>query len=133
MRYFSDSDELYLLLQKLFKQIGSNNSNASKVIMDSRLSIQIRFNDPKAEVFIDGRKNPVQISYRTRNSRPDFDVELPADMFHKIMTGNVNMKKAIASGKFKVRGPIWKAFVLEDIFKTAKLIYPEVIQEMGLT
>jgi len=133
MQYFSDSEELYLLLQKLFKKIESNNSNASRVIQDSKLSIQIQFNNPFAEVFIDGRKNPVQISYHTKNPRPDFKLELPADMFHEIMTGNVNMKKAISSGKFKVRGPIWKAFVLEDIFRNAKIIYPEILAEMGLT
>jgi hypothetical protein len=32
----------------------------------------------------------------------------------------------------KVRGPFWKAFVLEDILHSGQAIYPQVMEESGL-
>lgn len=131
MAVFSSSEELYIVLRALFDRIKVEETEATQSVINTKLAIRLHFVDPEAELFINGKKNPLTIDYGNGKKRADLELDIPADMFHAIMLGALPLKKAFASGKVKVRGPIWKSFALEKIFQRGQAIYPAVLDELG--
>jgi alkyl sulfatase BDS1-like metallo-beta-lactamase superfamily hydrolase len=133
MTYYKDSTELYGVLEVLFTRINEDDSQAAHAVSKSKLTIQLVLTDPDAELFIDGKHNPVTITYGKTTKRPILFVTLPSIIFHKIMMRQISMKDVASSGKLKVRGPFWKAFILEDIFRKGQEIYPDVTKSLGFS
>ena len=77
-------------------------------------------------------KHSLQIVYGPSSLRADIELELPADLLHRILLNEISMRKAYSGGKIKLRGPIWKAFVFDEIFHAGQKIYPEVLQAYNL-
>jgi hypothetical protein len=132
MAVFESSDQLYETLKILFSRIAKDKPDSAAAVSKSRLYLRLRTTSPATEVNFNGRQNPLQITYGPSTVRPDIELELPAEMLHDILLGITPLKKVVASGKFKVRGPVWKAFVLEDIFHTGQSIYPDILRQQGL-
>jgi hypothetical protein len=133
MPVFKNSEQLYNCLEMLFTRIGEDDIKANQKVSASRLVMRLRCKDPSAEVVIDGRSNPVNITFGVSKLRPDLDLEITADALHYILLGQMNLTKAIGSGSLKFRGPVWKSFVMEDIFRRGQAIYPQVLQKCNLT
>ena len=113
----------------MFDQIGDD-PQVAKQVSHARLIIRLRMTDPPAEVLINGRKDLPQIFYGSTTLRPDLDIELPAEIFHRIMLAELPLGRALASGQMKVRGPIWKSFVLQEIFQSGQREYPQVLKSI---
>lgn len=64
--------------------------------------------------------------------RPELDVELAADTFHRILLGELSLLKALGSGLLKVKGPIWKTNALGELFQQGKSCYPSILREHKL-
>ena len=119
-------------MQSLFTQVNDLNPEAVAEVSKSRLILHIQTKSPVVEVTINGRVSPPEIIYGSNALKPDLDVELDADAFHFILLGELRLRKALSSKQLKVRGPIWKAFVLEGIFQSGQYIYPEIMTEAGI-
>lgn len=132
MAVFSCSEELYNVLRALFDRIKVEEPDATRSVLSTKLTIRLKLMDPDADIFINGKKNPLTIDYGSREGRADLELDIPADMFHEIMLGELTLKKAFASGWVKLRGPIWKSFALGDIFQQGQAIYPVVLDEFGI-
>jgi len=132
MSTFPNSEKLYQVLKELFIQIENQAPDATQEILDTKLAIRMRLMDPKAGVFINAKKEPLKVDYGWESRRPDLDVEMEADLFHNIMLGSISLKKAFSSGKLKLKGPFWKSFALENLFKSGQSFYPQIIKEQGL-
>ena len=133
MSFFTDTDHFYAVTKALFAQIEEQDPGAADAILASRLVIHLRITAPTAELTIDGRRRPVQTTFGPCKLRPTLDIELAADTLHRIMLGEQSMKKALANGKLKVRGPVWKAMALADLFRRGQALYPGVLHEQNLT
>jgi hypothetical protein len=94
--------------------------------------IRLRCTHPSATVTINGRKRPLETVFGDSRLRPTLDIELEADTLHQIMLGEISMKRALAQGKLRVKGPVWKASALGDLFHRGQAIYPKVLQELNL-
>ena len=129
MPVFKNSEQLYSCLKILFTRIGEEDTGANQKVSASHLVMRLRCKDPGAEVVIDGRSNPVKITYGASNLRPDLDVEITADALHYILLGQLKLTKALGSGSLKFKGPVWKSFVMEDIFRRGQAIYPQILRE----
>lgn len=132
MAVYKDSEQLYVILKSLFTFIKDDDPESVKSVSSAHLIIRLHFKQPEAEVWINGRKNPVTADYCSSSLRPDLDVELSADAFHQIMLGTLPLGKALASGQMKVRGPVYKSFVLQDIFHRGQAIYPQLAEKSGI-
>jgi len=132
MAVYKNSDQLNASLRVLFEHVHRQDPAAAEAVSKSKLIIRLRFNSPTAEVVINGRKNPPHVTYGPSPLRPDLDVDLVADAFHRILLAELPLSKALANGQMKVRGPIWKSFVLEGIFHSCQAIYPAMVSEMGI-
>jgi hypothetical protein len=129
---YADSDQFYACTEALFARIAEEDPRAGDAILASHLVMQLRSTEPDAEININGRKRPLQITYGPSAVRPTLDIELPADTLHRILLGEQSMKEALANGKLKVRGPVWKAADLEHLFRQSQSLYPEILREQGL-
>ncbi len=125
MPVYQTSEQLTRVLQTLFDQVGQD-PVAVQALVKSHLIIRLRITDPQAVVVINGRKNPPQLSYVTGVLQPDLDIQVSADTLDKILRREMRLSAAVAARQLSVRGPVWKSFVLEDIFHSAQALYPKV-------
>jgi hypothetical protein len=132
MPVYANSDQLYGVMQALFARIAEKDPNAAQTISNSRLILRMRTSSPVTEVNFNGRQNPLKITYGASSLRPDIELEIPADLLHGILMSEITMRKAYSTGKIKLRGPIWKAFVLENIFRAGQSVYPQVLREQNI-
>ncbi len=133
MPFYAHTDQLYVSLRALFARVEAENSQATDALLQSKLLFCFRCSDPTAELWIDARKRPLSIQYGSGNGyKPDLDVVLTTDTLHQILLGELSLTKALGSKQLKPTGPVWKTMALADLFRQAKTIYPEVLQEQGL-
>lgn len=131
MPIYSNPEQLQSTLNTLFARVGQD-PQAVKSVVGSKLILRLRVTAPSADVVVNGRKNPPQITYGTTTLRPDLEIELSADALHQILLGELRLSSAVAARQLVVRGPIFKTFVFEDIFHSAQAFYPSVLEEIGL-
>ncbi len=131
MAFYTDSEQLYACTQALFSRIEAEDPGAADAILASRLVIRLRCTEPDAEFTINGRRRPVQTTFGPSRLRSTLDIELAADTLHHIMLGELSLKTALANGQVKVRGPVWKAPDLADLFRRGQTLYPQVLREQG--
>ena len=129
MTIFADTDQFYTITRALFARIAKNDPGAAAAILASRLVIRVRCTGPNGEFTLDGRQRPLQTSFGPTKQRPTLDIELSADTLHHIMLGELSLKTALANGKLAVRGPVWKAMALADLFRHSQGLYPQVLKE----
>jgi putative sterol carrier protein len=132
MSVFKDSEQLYAAMKLLFTRLDQEHPQAASLIMGARLIARLKISDPAAEVTINGRRHPPEATYGPSPLHPEVEIGLSAETFHRILLGELGMTQAAGSGKIKIRGPVWKAFVLQDAFRGGQTIYPQVLKEIGL-
>lgn len=129
MNPFTDPARLQRALQILFARIAADPA-AVRPLVQSRLILRLAISDPAAEVLINGRTDPPQVRYSASSLRPDLDIQLSAESLHRILLRELRLRDALAGGRLKVRGPVWKSYVLEDIFHAAQDLYPAALAEL---
>lgn len=132
MPVFANQEQLYTSMRLLFDRLQTQDSGSTQALLASRLVIRLRCTSPALEINIHGRQRPVKITYAPSSLRPDLDVELTADALHAILMSELPLKKALASGQMKVRGPVLKIFALEEILHRGQALYPHIVREQGL-
>lgn len=133
MPFFADSDQLYAVAGTLLTRVQEEEPEATAGISNSRLVIRLETSEPATEFTLNGRQRPVEITCGPSRLRPTLDIELAADTLHRILLGEQSMKKALANGLLKVQGPVWRVTALADLFHRGQVVYPEVLQEQGLS
>ncbi len=133
MTVYANDDQLYACTKALFSQIEREDPGAADAILASHLVIRLRCTEPDAEFTINGRHRPVQTTFGPSALRPTLEIELEADTLHQIMLGKLSLKTALGNGLLKVRGQVWKAMALADLFRRGQSLYPEVLHEHGLS
>jgi len=129
MSAFASAEQFYTCTQALFTRIEADDSHAAAKIASERLVIRIHCTDPEVEFTINGRKRPPETTFGPARVRPTLDIGMSADTLHAIMLGELGLKSALAQGKLRVRGPVWKAVVLADLFRRMQAFYPQVLRE----
>jgi hypothetical protein len=132
MGFYKNSDDFYGAAQAMFTRLQDENPDAAQAVNGARLLIRLRCTDPTAEVFINGRRNPVAISYGPVKERPELEIAMEADTLHRILLGDLTLPDALGAKMLKVRGPVWKTVVLADLFFQSQQYYPEILVEQGL-
>ena len=133
MAVYASADQLYDCLRELFARMEAAEPRAAESLLKSRLCIRFDLREPMAEITIDGRRRPLQIAYGPTAGKPELDVALAADTLHRILLGELSLAKALGSKLLKPTGPVWKTAALADLFASARSIYPQVLQDDGLT
>lgn len=132
MPVFESADQLETCARLLFSRVQEEVPLATRQVLGSRLLIRLNCVTPQTEIWINGRRPPLQTSFGAASQRPDLDITLAGDTLHEILMGQLPLRKAMSNGQLKVEGRIWKAQALADLFFYSQEIYPLVLQEQGL-
>lgn len=131
MTVYQSSEQLDQALQAMFNQVAQD-SKALESLSSSKLIIRLQITEPALDVVINGRTKPPKVTYGKTTLQPDLDISVSADALHQILLGTLHLGAAVSGGALKVKGPVWKSFVLADIFHSGQRFYPELVREMGL-
>jgi hypothetical protein len=131
MAVYSDAEQLYTYVRALFALIAEKNPAAADAVLASRLVIRLHCTEPDAEITLNGRQRPLETMFGPTRLRPTLDIELAPNTLHAIMLGELGLRKALADGLLEVRGPVWKAKALADLFQQAQELYRQVLRELG--
>jgi hypothetical protein len=132
MGFYKNSDDFYGAARAMFTRLQEQNPDAAEAVSNGRLLIRLRCTEPAAEVFINGRRDPVAITYGGAKDRPELDIAMEADTLHHILLGELTLPNALNGKLLKVKGPVWKTVALADLFFESQRYYPEILVEQGL-
>ncbi len=131
MPFYSDSDSYYVNMRTLFACVKEHYPKATDAIGKSKMNILIRTTDPAADIMVLGRERPVRTTFGENGVKPDLEIDMTADTFHKILLDDLSLRTALGNGLMKVKGPIWKAMTLSDLFHVSRKCYPGIIEGQG--
>jgi hypothetical protein len=129
MPFYPDSESYYANMRALFSCVEANYSKATESIAKARINILMRTVSPSAEILIRGRERPVTVAYGENGAKADLEITMATDTFHKILLGELSLKTALGNGQMKVKGPIFKALTLGDLFYVGRLCYPDIVKQ----
>lgn len=133
MRIFADSEQLYAVAETLFARVRAENSGAVAQLLRARMLIRIVCTDPAVEIWLQARKPPLETHFGHRRLNPELEVQMAADTLHEILTGQLTLGTAVARQQLQVRGQVWKARALGDLFEQCQSIYPHVLRAQGIS
>ena len=131
MAIYQSDEQLYKVLGEVFDQVAQRPEHI-KTFTNSNLVIRMRFQEPEAEVLLDGRQPPMEVFFGPRPGRADLELEMPADLLHQIWTSEVRLRDAFFGGQIKSKGNIFRVMKLADLFREAERVYPEVAAKHNL-
>lgn len=134
MPIYNSEEQFYQMMQHLFERIRIQNPNPIDKLATARLIIRLSFTDPEAEIIVNGRRKPVIVSYGSIKSLllPDLEAEMTTETLHMVLMHTISLKSAIAYGKIKVSGMLWKTSSLAAILEQGRAHYPLILREHGL-
>ena len=132
MTFFSDSEQIYTIMQSLFDRMSGLSPDPVDALVSSKMVVRIKLTEPDAQITINGRKRPVRIDYGLENGRADIEIGMNAETLHLILLDKYSIKQGFSNGELKVRGPIWKALSFADVFQKGRKYYPQVLKDLGL-
>ena len=132
MTFYRDANQIYAVMQALFDQLRHETPNPVDTLATSRLSIRLVLTDPDAQILINSKKRPVEVKYGPTNGRVDLEIGMTSEQLHLILLDEYSIKSGFANGELKVRGQVWKALSLADIFIKGRSYYPQMLQDQGL-
>lgn len=132
MAVYRDTEQFYTCTRQLFARIEEMDPNAAAALLQSRLVIRLQLTQPSGELVINGRGTAVTTYFGSNGTKPDLDITLSGDTLHAILLGQLTLTKALGSGKLNVKGPVWKAVVLADLFRQSQTLYPAILREQGI-
>ncbi len=129
---YRDAEHLYAVMRALFSALQAQPGNPVDALARSGLVIRLDIRAPQAGILIDGRARPAAVHFEARRvPRPDLDVRLQADTLHRILLDELSLREALARKQVSVRGPLWKARALAEIFSQGRKLYPAVLRAHG--
>jgi putative sterol carrier protein len=129
MQPYQDTTHLYQTMDELFTRLDQVDPKAAADFMRSRLIIRLNTTAPSGIVVINGRTNPIGTYFgEEAKLRPDLDINLSASALHQILLGELSLTKALGRRELTVKGPIFKATALANLFRQSQTIYPQVWQ-----
>ncbi|MBK9053969.1 MAG: SCP2 sterol-binding domain-containing protein [Chloroflexi bacterium] len=132
MAIYGNTEQFYTCARQLFARIEQDDPTAAAALLNSRLIIRLQMSNPSGEILISGREQTAVVHFGRNSLKPDLDIGLSGDTLHAILLGQLTLTKALGSGKLTVKGPIWKATILADLFRQSQTIYPQILREQGI-
>jgi putative sterol carrier protein len=129
MQPYQDTAHLYQTMTRLFEQLEQRDPAAAADFSRSKLIIRLNTTEPAGSVVINGRTTPIATHFGQEvQLRPDLDINLSAATLHQILLGELSLTKALGRQALTVKGPIFKAIALANLFQQSQTIYPQVWQ-----
>lgn len=128
---YRDAEHFYAVMGEVFDAVRAIPANVESIAR-SNLVIRIRTTAPKAEILVDGRQPPLEVFFGKRPGLANIEIELPADLLHRIWLGQESTRESFFSGRIKTRGNMIKMLKLTELFYECERVYPPIAQRHGL-
>lgn len=131
MAVFTSSDDFYAVMRAVFQRLSAD-PGATEAFHSSKLVVRIKGTDPTVELVLDGRTNPIQVSFGPQPGRADLELALAVELLHAILTDQASLRKSFMEGRLKVTGNVFRALQLADLFRKIEVVYPQALADHGL-
>lgn len=132
MPIYASTEQLYQCANLLFEQIQREDPKAADTFMAAKLVVRLQCTAPSGDIVLNGRTRPIATTFGPSSAKADLDITLTADTLHEILLGQLGIAKALGGGRLVVKGPIWKATALADLFRQGQTIYPKILKSQGI-
>lgn len=130
MPVYQTAHDFYAVLSEGFQRMAAD-PDALSDFQRRRMLVSITTTDPAAVVVIDGRVQPVQVTYDAPASKADLGLKMPGDLLHGILMQTAGVKASFMSGAVQVSGNVFRAMQLADLFHQIQQVYPQVRRDLG--
>ncbi len=130
MPVYQTAEQFYAVMREGFQRMVAD-PNALSDFQRRRMLVSITTTNPNAVVVIDGRTQPVQVSYDQPTGKADLGLQMPTDLLHDILMQTAGVKSSFMSGAVQVSGNVFRAMQLADLFHQIQRVYPQVRKDLG--
>ena len=126
-RIYADADQLTDVYASMFERVADDDSIDG--LVEQRMVINFRLNDPDADIWVDGRSRPVVTTFEPIDVEATLTAHLSADSMHELLLGTLPLGKALLFRKLKVSGSKSQAMKLEPLLHACQSTYPDIATE----
>ncbi len=131
MAYFSDADEVYGTLGKLFAQIAVDPELAPKFRRANTI-VRYQYSNPDSAITVRLQEGgDGDVDFGESEMEPEVTMAMEADTAHLFWLGHVNVTVALARGQIKATGPVAKILKLVPLAKPVFPRYKAQLEEQG--
>jgi putative sterol carrier protein len=128
---FSDEDDVYRFIGRLFQELAEDPELAPK-FKKANTTVQYQLSDPASQITIDMRPDAeIQVDLGPSELEPEVIMSTSADTAHRFWSGQVNLTVALARGEIRAKGPVAKILRLVPLVKPSFARYEQMIREAG--
>lgn len=128
---YRDAEHFYAVMREVFDAVRAIPANVESIAR-SNLVIRIRTTAPAGEILVDGRQPPLEVFYGPRPGLANIEIEVSADLLHRIWLGKESTRESFFNGRIKTRGNMLKMLKLTELFFECERVYPEIARRHGL-
>lgn len=129
MPVYQTAEQFYAVMDEGFRRMAAD-PDALTDFQRRRMLVSIKTTEPEAVVVIDGRANPVQVTYDAPAGKADLGLQMAADLLHDILMQTAGVKSSFMSGAVQVSGNVFRAMQLADLFHQIQRVYPQVRRDL---
>jgi hypothetical protein len=131
MAVFTDTEDLYRVMDELWKRI-IDHDGISQKLLKSRLIVRFIYREPYGWVTIDGSDGAnLLVTLDQCATKPVVEMRMKSDFAHSFWLGRENVSLALMQGKIVSSGPVSKALALLPAVRPAFSIYNQVIEDLN--
>ncbi|HEX8065354.1 MAG TPA: SCP2 sterol-binding domain-containing protein [Thermoleophilaceae bacterium] len=131
MAYFSDAQEVYDFIGKLFEDLVDDPELGPKFKRANTI-VQYQYRNPESQITVKIREGEeTQVDLGESDLEPEVVMTMEADTAHRFWLGKVNVTVALARGQMKAKGPVAKVLKLVPLVKPVFPRYRTMIENAG--
>ena len=131
MALFTDAQEVYDTLGRLFVDIASDEELAPK-FRKANTIVRYDYSEPDSVITVRLQEGqPGDVDFGESDMEPEVTMTMEADTAHRFWLGQVNVTVALARGEIKAKGPVAKILKLVPLAKPVFPRYKAQLTEQG--
>jgi putative sterol carrier protein len=127
---YDSSADFEALFARLFADIEESDPSGMDPLTKKRMIIRFQVSEPDADMWVDGRTKPVNVTFGTLDAKATLTAVLTGDTLHELLLGTLPLGKAVSGKRLKVKGSMFKARRLESLLHACQAAYPSLAEEM---
>jgi putative sterol carrier protein len=129
--YFTDAQEVYDTIGKLFADLAEDEELAPK-FRKANTIVQYQHRDPESTITVRLKEDePAEVDFGDTEMEPEVVMSMEADTAHRFWLGKVNVTVALARGQIKASGPVAKILKLVPLTKPVYPRYRAQLEAQG--
>jgi SCP-2 sterol transfer family len=131
MPFFSDAQDVYDTLGKLFRDIAADDDLGPK-FRKANTIVQYQYREPESTITLRLQEDqPGDVDLGETDMEPEVEMSMEADTAHRFFLGKVNVTEALARGEIKASGPVAKILKLVPLTKPLYPRYKAQLEAQG--